>query len=140
MNIKKAIICGLIGAVSFIVVGAVWSQVLLTVFPYFKSGISGTIPPAKMAITMIWMGIIECLSFAVIFGLFYKNIPQKGFQKGLLYSIVLWYINIFLSFLGSYAFGLIPTMPDIIFVIILKLLMLPAYGATLGWTYEKLRI
>ena len=51
MHIKKAIICGLIGAVSFIIVGALWSQVLLALVPYFKSGISGTIPPARMAKT-----------------------------------------------------------------------------------------
>ncbi len=107
MNIKKAIVCGLIGAVSFIIVGAMWSQVLLALVPYFKSGISGTIPPTRMATTMIWMEIIECLSFALIFDLFYDGIPRKGIQKGLIYGLVLWYINIFLSFLGNYAFGLV---------------------------------
>jgi hypothetical protein len=139
MNIKKVIICGLIGAASFIIVGAIWSQLLLALFPYFQSGISGTIPPTKMATTMIWMGIIECLSFAVIFDLFYEGIPRQGIQKGLIYGLVLWYINIFLSFLGNYAFGLVPA-PDVIFIIILKGLMRPAYGATLGWAYEKLNI
>ena len=139
MNIKKAIVCGLIGAVSFIIVGATWSQLLPTLFPYLKSGISGTIPPAKATTTSIWMGIIECLSFAIIFDLFYEAIPRKGIQKGLIYGLIIWYINIFLGFLASYAFGLVPA-PDVIFVIILKLLMIPAYGATLGWAYEKLKI
>ena len=139
MHIKKAIVCGLIGAVAFIIVGALWSQILLALVPYFKSGISGTIPPTMMATTMIWMGIIECLSFALIFDLFFEGIPRQGIQKGLIYGLVLWYINIFLSFLGNYAFGLLPA-PDVIFIIILKALMLPAYGATLGWAYEKLKI
>jgi hypothetical protein len=139
MNIKKALICGSIGAISFIIVGAIWSQVLLALVPYFKSGISGTIPPTKMAMTMIWMGIIECLSFALIFDLFYEGIPRQGIQKGLIFGLVLWYINIFLSFLGNYAFGLVP-VPDVIFIIVLKALMLPAYGATLGFVCEKLNI
>jgi hypothetical protein len=139
MNIKKAIVCGLIGTVSIIIVGVICSQLLFALFPYLKTGISGTIPPTKMAITMIWMGIIECIYFAIIFGVFYEGIPQKGIHKGLIYGFVLWYINIFLSFVGSHAFSLIPTMPDIIFVNILKLFMLPAYGATLGWAYERLK-
>ena len=131
VNIKKAIICGLIGAVAFSIVGAIWSQVLLALVPNFKSGISGTIPPARMATTIIWMGIIECLSFALIFDLFYDGFPRQGIQKGLIYGLVLWYINIFLSFFGNYAFGLVPA-PDVVFIIILKALMLPAYGAALG--------
>jgi hypothetical protein len=86
MNIKKALICGSFGAISFIIVGAIWSQVLLALVPYFKSGISGTILPTKMAMTMIWMGIIECLSFALIFDLFYGGIPRQGIQKGLIFG------------------------------------------------------
>ena len=57
MNIKKAIVCGLMGTVPFIIVGAICSQLLFALFPYLKTGISGTISPTKMAITMIWMGI-----------------------------------------------------------------------------------
>lgn len=85
------------------------------------------------------MAIIECLSFAVIFDIFCEGIPKKSVKKGLIFGLVVWYINIFLSFLGNYAFGFLP-LSDVLFVNLLKLFMLPAYGATLGWAYEKLKI
>ena len=89
---------------------------------------------------MVWMGIIECFSFAIIFAMLYKGIPREGAQKGLIFGFILWYVNIFISFLGCYAFTLITSMPDLVFVNVLKLFMLPAYGATLGWAYRRLKI
>ena len=140
MNFKKAIASGLIGFVAFVIVGAIVSQLLLVLFPNFKTGIVGQLAPMYTTITMIWMGIIECISFAIIFAMLYKSIPGEGAQKGLIFGLILWYVNIFISFLGCYAFTLITSVPDLVFVNVLKFFMLPAYGATLGWAYRKLKI
>ena len=73
----------------------------------------------EIAVTMLWMGLVECISFAVIFDVFYERIPKKGVYKGLIYGFVLWYINIFLSLLGVYAFGFLQyenSVADVVFL------------------------
>jgi len=142
MNIKMAIASGLVGYISFVIVGGIFSNLLLFASPYLSSGIVGATPPTEIAVTMLWMGLIECISFAIVFDVFYEGIPKEGVYKGLIYGFVLWYINIFMSFLGVYAFGFLQyenSVADVVFVNILKILMLPAYGAALGWVYQKLK-
>ncbi|MFQ6136149.1 MAG: hypothetical protein ACE5PM_03110 [Candidatus Hydrothermarchaeales archaeon] len=139
MNIKKAIVCGLIGYVAFVIVGAVFGNILPRISPYLVSGVTGTIPPAKIVKTMLGMGLIECISFAIIFDVFYEGIPGEGVYKGLIYGFVLWWINMFTSNLAGYGFGYL-LLADIIYIDILKVFMLPGYGAILGWAYQKLKI
>lgn len=142
MDVKTTIISGLIGYVSFVIVGGLFSNFLLIVSSYLGSGMLGATSQTEIAVTMLWMGLIECISFAVIFDVFYEGIPKEGVYKGLIYGFVLWYINIFMSFLGVYAFGFLQyenSVADVFFVNILKILMLPAYGATLGWAYQRLK-
>jgi len=124
------------GTVVFILVGAIVSQILLLV-PYLTTEVSGTLEPTFMGLTMTWMGVIECLSFAILYEGIHKALPQKGIKKGLIYGLIIWYINIFLTFLGSYNFTL-TTLQDSLFVGILKLAMIPAYGITLEWVHMRL--
>ena len=142
MEIRATIFSGLVGYVTFVVVGGLFSNLLFFVSSYLSGGMLGAKPPIEIAVTMLWMGLIECISFAVVFDVIHEKIPKEGIYKGLIYGFVLWYINIFLSFLGVYAFGFLQyenSAVDVIFVNILKIAMLPAYGATLAWAYKKLK-
>jgi len=137
VNLGKVVISGLIGGVVFVLVGTVFGGLLLAGFPYFRGGVIGTIPVTRLGATMVWMAVIECLSFAAIFDLVHRCIPKKGIKKGFIYGFLVWYVHIFLCFLGNYAFGLL-RLSDVLLVVILKLFMLCAYGTTLGWAHEKL--
>ena len=141
-SVILSVFSGLIGYVTFVIIGGLFSNLLLFVSSYLSSGILGAMPPTEIAVTMLWMGLIECISFAVIFDVLHEKIPKKGIYKGLIYGLILWYINIFLSLLGVYAFGFLQyenSLADVIFVNILKIAMLPAYGITLSWAYQKLK-
>lgn len=135
---EKVVLSGLIAGIFFIVVGAVFGGLLLTIFPYFRGGVIGGLPLTKMGVTMVWMAVIECLSFAFIFDLLHGCIPGENSKKGFVYGFAVWYVNIFLSFLGCYAFGLLP-LSDVLFVVLLKFFMFSVYGTILGWIYEILR-
>ncbi len=78
MNIKIAIICGLLATIAFVITGGIVSQLLFFLFPYLGSGILGQMSQVQMISTSIIMGIIEGISFAIIFDLIYVCLPFEG--------------------------------------------------------------